>query len=66
MKYKTEEIQMKMRLLCVVLIITIGANVSLAQMTVRDTDSNMLMQVVDEGSTGSISLPTESLRAWPF
>ncbi|MBN1782602.1 tail fiber domain-containing protein [bacterium] len=35
------------------------------QMTVRDSDSNVLMQVNDEGSTGSISLPSGAAPSSP-
>ncbi|MBN1782244.1 tail fiber domain-containing protein [bacterium] len=36
-----------------------------AQMTVRDNDTNLLMQVNDEGSTGSVSLPDGSAPSSP-
>ncbi|MFC1569937.1 tail fiber domain-containing protein [bacterium] len=35
-------------------------SISYAQMTVTDSDTNVLMQVNDEGTTGSITLPTGS------
>ncbi|MBN1779635.1 tail fiber domain-containing protein [bacterium] len=51
---------MKMRLLCTMLILALGTQLALAQMTVKDTDTNVLMQLNDEGTTGSLTFPDGS------
>ncbi|MFC1569779.1 tail fiber domain-containing protein [bacterium] len=47
---------MKTRLLCIVLLFALGTQLA-AQMTVKDSDTNVLMQVNDEGDVGSLTLP---------
>jgi hypothetical protein len=49
---------MRCRVVLFILCMAVGANFAMAQkMTVKDSDSNVLMEVNDEGTMGSIVLP---------
>lgn len=48
---------MKRKIVFRLLILVFGAHLIVAQMTVKDSDTHVLMQVNDEGTVGSVSLP---------
>ena len=57
---------MKRTSLWAIILVSFLCGIMLAQqMTVKDSDTNVLMQVNDEGSVGSISLPAGSAPASP-